>query len=62
MLSNIIGCFFGCDPEFECVTRETWEWLYSVHPEDLEWRLLNHKHLVPYLKTGPMDWFNYYVS
>ena len=33
----------------------------SVRPEDLEWRLLSHEHLVPYLKTSPMDCFNYYV-
>ena len=31
-------------------------------PEDLEWRLLNREHLVPFLKTSPLDCLNYYVS
>jgi len=39
-----------------------WDFMYGVHPEDLEWRLRNRKHLVPYLKTSPMDWLNDYVS
>ena len=34
----------------------------SVHPEDLEWRLLNREHKVPYLMISQMDWLNYDAS
>jgi len=50
------------DPEIECLVRELWDCMYGVHPKDLEWRLRNREHLVPYLKTSPMDWFNYRVG
>jgi len=62
MLSNLIDGFFVCDPEIECLVREMWGFMHGVHPEDLEWRLRNREHLVPYLNTSPMDWLNYYVS
>jgi len=51
-----------CDAAIEFTIRELWDCMFGVHPEDLEWRLLNREHLVPYLKTSLMDWLNYYVS
>ena len=62
ILSNIIDEFVACDPEIECLVREMWDFMHGVHPEDLEWRLRNHEHLVPYLKTSPMNWLNFYVG
>jgi len=62
IISNMIDWIVVCDPVIECLVREMWDFMYGVHPEDLEWRLRNRKHLVPYLKTSPMDWLNDYVS
>jgi len=62
ILSNIIDWFVVYDPEIECLVRVMWDFIHGVHPKGLEWRLRNHEHLVPYFKTSPMDWLNYYVS
>ena len=55
IISNIIDWFAVCDQEIECLVRELWDCMYGVHPEDLEWRLRNREHLVPYLESSPMD-------
>ena len=51
-----------CDPEIECLVQEMWDFMHSVHPEDLEQRLQNREYLVSDLKTSPMDLLNYYLS
>ena len=62
ILSNIIDEFVACDPEIECLVQEMWDFMHSVHPEDLEQRLQNREYLVSDLKTSPMDLLNYYLS
>ena len=58
----MIDWFVVCDAAIECTIWEVWDCMFSVHPEDLEWRLRNREHLVPYFKTSLTDFLNYYVS
>jgi len=64
IISHAINWCVVCDAAIKCTIRELWDSMFGLHPTDLrlEWRLQNREHLVPYLKTSPMDWLNYYVS
>ena len=63
VISHAINRCVVCDAAIsECTIRELWDRMFGLHLTDLEWRLQNREHLVPYLKTSPMDWLNYYVS
>ena len=62
IISHVINWCVVCDAAIECTIRELWDCMFSLHPTDLERRLRNREHLVPYLKTSPMDWLNYCVS
>ena len=62
MSSYAISCVCGCVPELECIMRQIWDWMYSVHTKDLEWRMLNRKHLVPCLKNSPIIWLNHWAK
>jgi len=59
---NQLMCCVWCSNQMRI--RELWDSMFGLHPTDLrlEWWLQNREHLVPYLKTSPMDWLNYYVS
>jgi len=35
---------------------------YGLQPNDLGWSFPNREHLVPYLKTSPLEWLNHYAS
>jgi len=41
----IIDWCVWCNPKIDCI--EKCDWLYSVHPKDIEWKLLNRENLVP---------------